>query len=144
MSKIFLCLMVLIGLYNCETYKEAKVYDIPFNSDSKKEVELNIPEGEDFALKFEGNPTTGYNWFLLNVEEVDGSIKATNFEYNGIGEYVSDPKYEMMDGGSGFYYYTFKAIKASNEVKTLNFCYRRFFEKKNNPGVDVVVKITVS
>ena len=111
MSKLFLCLILLLGLYNCETYEGVKVYEVQRNVNGLSEVAINVSEGEEFALKFRGNPTTGYTWVLLNTEEVDGSLKATNFESDGIADYVADSKDELLVGGAGSFFYKFKAVK---------------------------------
>ena len=144
MSKLFLCLILLLGLYNCETYEGVKVYEVQRNVNGLSEVAINVSEGEEFALKFRGNPTTGYTWVLLNTEEVDGSLKATNFESDGIADYVADSKDELLVGGAGSFFYKFKAVKVSNEEKVLKFSYQRTWEKNGNDLPDAVVKITVS
>ena len=144
MSKLFLCLILLLGLYNCETYEGVKVYEVQRNVNGLSEVAINVSEGEEFALKFRGNPTTGYTWVLLNTEEVDGSLKATNFESDGIADYVADSKDELLVGGAGSFFYKFKAVKVSNEEKVLKFSYQRTWEKNVNDLPDAVVKITVS
>ena len=144
MSKLVLCLILLLGLYNCETYEGVKVYEVQRNVNGLSEVAINVSEGEEFALKFRGNPTTGYTWVLLNTEEVDGSLKATNFESDGIADYVADSKDELLVGGAGSFFYKFKAVKVSNEEKVLKFSYHRPFEKNNNHLPNVIVKITVS
>ncbi len=144
MSKLFLCLILLLGLYNCETYEGVKVYEVQRNVNGLSEIAINVSEGEEFALKFRGNPTTGYTWVLLNTEEVDGSLKATNFESDGIADYVADSKDELLVGGAGSFFYKFKAVKVSNEEKVLKFSYQRTWEKNANDLPDAVVKITVS
>ena len=65
MSKLFLCLILLLGVYNSETYKEAKVYEITRTSNGQDECEIDVSEGGEFALKFKGNPTTGYTWIII-------------------------------------------------------------------------------
>ena len=144
MSKLFLCLILLLGLYNCQSYKGAKVYEITRDSNGNNEVDINVSVGEEFALKLKGNPTTGYTWVLLNPEDIDESLEATNFGSDGIAEYVSNSKNKLLDGAGGYFYYTFKAIKVNYEVKPLKFSYRRLWEKETNSEPDALVKITVS
>ena len=143
MLKLFLCLILLLGVYNQETYKEAKVYEITRTSNGQDECEIDVSEGGEFALKFKGNPTTGYTWILLNPEDIDSSLEAINFSSDGIGEYVSNSQDKLVDGAGGYFYYIFNAIKISNEIKPLYFAYRRLWEKDSNNEPDVVVKITV-
>ena len=144
MSKFVLCLILLIGLYNCETYEGVKVYEIQRNVNGLNEVAISVSEGEEFALKFRGNPTTGYTWVLLNAEEVQGPLLGTNFEADGIADYVADSKDKYLVGGAGSFYYKFKAAKVANEAKILRFSYQRTWENNENILPDAVVKITVS
>ena len=142
MSKLFLCFLLLLSLYNCEEYQGAKVFEI--KRDANNANEINVKEGEEFALKFRGNPTTGYTWVLLNTNDVNGSLQGTNFESKGSGEYVPDSKDNLLVGGAGSFYYKFKAVKAANEAKVLNFSYQRTWENNSNSTPSAVVKITVS
>jgi predicted secreted protein len=145
MSKLFLCLILLLGLYKCEDFEGAKVYEVVLDEDKETTVvDVKASKGKDFALKFKGNPTTGYTWVLLNPEEANGSILGSNFDLDGIGEYVSNRNDQKLSGVGGNFYYTFKALKVSNEVKELNFSYRRVWEKEQKETPDVVVRITVS
>ena len=144
MSKLFLCLILLLGLYNCETYEGVKVYEIQRNVNGQNEVDISVSEGDEFALKFRGNPTTGYTWVLLNTDEVDGALKGTNFESDGIADYVADSKDKLLIGGAGSFYYKFKAVKAAKEPTSLKFSYQRTWEQNANDLPDAIVKITVS
>ena len=144
MSKLFLCLILLLGLYNCETYEGAKVYEIQRNVNGQNEVDISVSEGDEFALKFRGNPTTGYTWVLLNTDEVDGALKGTNFESDGIADYVADSKDKLLIGGAGSFYYKFKAVKVAKEATVLKFSYQRTWEQNANDLPDAIVKITVS
>ena len=144
MSKLFLCLILLLGLYNCETYEGIKVFEIQRDVNGENEVDISVSQGEEFALKFRGNPTTGYTWVLLNTEDVEGSLKATNFDSDGIADYVADSKDKLLVGGAGSFYYKFKAVKVSNEAKVLKFSYQRTWENNANSLPNAVVKITVN
>ena len=144
MSKLFLCLFLLLGLYNCETYEGVKVYEIQRNVNGQNEVDISVSEGDEFALKFRGNPTTGYTWVLLNTDEVDGALKGTNFESDGIADYVADSKDKLLIGGAGSFYYKFKAVKVAKEATVLKFSYQRTWEQNANDLPDAIVKITVS
>ena len=142
MSKLFLCFLLLLSLYNCEEYQGVKVFEI--KRDANNANEINVKEGEEFALKFRGNPTTGYTWVLLNTNDVNGSLQGTNFDSKGSAEYLPDSKDNLLVGGAGSFYYKFKAVKAANEAKVLNFSYQRTWENNSNSTPSAVVKITVS
>ena len=88
MSKHFFCLILLLGLYHCETFEGAIVYEmIPKGDEGVTEIDLNVPKGKEFALKFKGNPTTGYEWELLNLREVTGSIIGVDIDTGGFVTY---------------------------------------------------------
>lgn len=71
------------------------------------------------VVELEGNPTTGYQWAVLentNNEIVD--IK---------DEYVADEHEEGMAGVGGKYKFTIKALKAG--TTTITFAYKRVWEE---------------
>ena len=144
MSKVFLCFILLLGLYNCEEYQGAKVFEIQRISNGLKEFTVDVKKGEEFALKLRGNPTTGYSWFLLNPNDVTDSLQASNISAEGTATYVPDSKDPMLVGGGGAYYYKFKAVKVANEPKVLNFLYQRAWLKNENSAPTVSVKVNVS
>ena len=144
MSKLIFFLLFFISMIKSETYEGVKVYEVNKSNDGQKnEISITVKEGEEFALKFRGNPTTGYTWVLLNTEQLKDSLKGLNFENDGIAEYVADSKDRLLVGGAGNFYYKFKALKVTNEEHVLNFSYRRTWEKNNNEPT-TVVKITIN
>ena len=144
MSKLIFFFLFFISMIKSETYEGVKVYEVNKSNDGQKnEISITVKEGEEFALKFRGNPTTGYTWVLLNTEQLKDSLKGLNFENDGIAEYVADSKDKLLVGGAGNFYYKFKALKVTNEEHVLNFSYRRTWEKNNNEPT-TVVKITIN
>ena len=142
MFKTLLCLILLFNLYNCETFEGVKVYEIKNNANSEQSINVNI--GDEFALKFRGNPTTGYTWVLLNPNEGQSSLLGTNFENDGSGQYVPDSTDKFLCGGGGSFYYKFQALKPSNGEIVLRFSYRRVWSKQSNKLPETLVKITVN
>ena len=144
MSKLIFFFLFFISMIKSETYEGVKVYEVNKSNDGQKnEISITVKEGEEFALKFRGNPTTGYTWVLLNTEQLKDSLKGLNFENDGIAEYVADSKDRLLVGGAGNFYYKFKALKVTNEEHVLNFSYRITWEKNNNEPT-TVVKITIN
>ena len=86
----------LLGLYNCETYEGVKVYEIQRDVNGENSFDISVSEGEEFSHKFRGNPTTEYTWVLLNTEDVGGYLLGTNFESDGISDYIADSKYILQ------------------------------------------------
>ena len=76
MSKLIFFFLFLFTLTTSETYEGVKVFEISKSNNGKKnEVSITVKEGEEFALKFRGNPTTGYTWVLLNTDQLKDSLK---------------------------------------------------------------------
>ena len=143
MSKYLFLFLILFSFAKSELYEGVPVHDInKLSRGGKKEVSLTVKEGEEFALKFQGNPTTGYMWVLLNLGQLDDSLQGINIKKDGIAAYVPNSREKKLDGGAGHFYYKFKALKVTNEEKTLNFSYRRPWEKGTNEP-SIVVKINI-
>ena len=133
MSKLILCLLLLLNIYNCQDLEKVKVFEIPRDS-SNEAGEFEVRKGESFALKFYSNPSTGYSWDFLNEEEVTDSLLLLTSKYEA-------PKTPVgLVGAGGYMYFYFKAVEVTNEAQKLKFSYSR--AKKDN-GIPTVVKITV-
>lgn len=92
---------------------------------------FTLQPGDTLSLSIEGNPTTGYNW---EIEEVDTSILAP----------IGDPQYKSSSsliGTGGTYTFTFeaKAIGTTN----LKLKYYRSFEKDTPPIQTFAVTVNV-
>ncbi len=106
-----------------------------------KNVELNeemnggavvLEQGQTLVLKLASNPTTGYDWELVDL---NGAI----LEQVGEVEYKSD---STLVGAGGVNTYTFKAVGSGN--MQLSLIYHRSWEKDIPPieayELDVTVK----
>ena len=134
MSKLILCLLLLLHFYNCQDLDNVRIFEIPRKA-SNEVPEFKVRKGETFALKFYSNPSTGYSWDFLNKDEVSDSLLFIKSKYES-------PKTPMhMVGVGGNMYYYFKGVEIINETKILKFSYRRF--GKNNGLPNQIVKITV-
>lgn len=143
MSKLFICLFLLLGLYNCQNYGDAQVYDMIMNEEEDStSMKINAHKGKEFVLKFKGNPTLGYNWVLTNPEVVNGPILGLNFGLEGKGDYV--PEVTGLLGSGGSFYFHFKATKVSSLARVLKFSYRRNWEDQEKKVHEFKVLVTVS
>jgi len=89
------------------------------SADDGKTIELKL--GDTFTIKLEGNPTTGYNWYVISS---DPQIVAQQ----------GDPAFKadtMMVGSGGMVTLTFKAL--SPGTTTLQLGYLRSWEKDIAP-----------
>jgi inhibitor of cysteine peptidase len=74
---------------------------------------IEVGAGEEFTIVLEANPTTGYQWKI--VDEVDGAVvEFVRSEYKS----TSDPK---LVGGGGLDLWTFKAVNAGEAEVTLGY-----------------------
>ena len=73
-------------------------------------AELKVENNKEFKVALEGNPTTGYSWFLKNVEEIkkNGLIELLNInEYNSV-EFTQQGNEEGLVGRGGVFCFKFK------------------------------------
>ena len=100
-------------------------------------AELKVENGKEYNIALEGNPTTGYSWYMANVDIVknSNSVEMLNLdEYNGSSDYVTDPHEPGMCGVGGVYHFKFKVKDATaNKLPKLVFEYKRPWEKDVPP-----------
>ncbi|MFH0887325.1 MAG: protease inhibitor I42 family protein [bacterium] len=83
---------------------------------------VNIANGEMFGLILEGNPTTGYDWIISNIDK--SMVKEM-----GKPEFTLDSN---LVGSPGKQSYLFQTFKAGNT--TLSLEYKRAWEKGVSPA----------
>jgi predicted secreted protein len=95
-------------------------------------AELKVENNKEFKIALEGNPTTGYSWFLKNAEEIkkSGLIEELNLnEYNS-AEYVQKGEGNKV-GMGGVFCFKFKVKDAeAKNLPKLTFEYKRPWEKE--------------
>ena len=138
-SKLFLVLCLLAFIV-CED----TVFEVNLNANALNT--FSVKKGKEFKIKLAGNPTTGYSWFLLNLEALTESNAVANVDTNedgSAGGYVSSvPEGESLPGAGGDFYFTLKAVAKTSEPIDLLFSYQRPWEA-NNAANSVTVKINV-
>ena len=121
---LFFIIFVLFVLSSCSN-KTVKI---------NKEVngqEITLKQGQTLVLSIEGNPTTGYQWA---VDELDESILAP----------AADPDYKsdsMLIGSGGTYTYKFNTVNLGET--TLRLKYYRDFENDTPPVDFFEIHVTV-
>ena len=100
-------------------------------------AELKIEDNKEFNIILEGNPTTGYSWFISNPENFKKSnvVEALNLnEYNGSEDYIQDACAPGLCGVGRKYCFKFKVNNgAGKELPKLVFEYKRAWEKDVPP-----------
>ena len=93
---------------------------------------VNIEKGQVLVLKLESNPTTGYDWEIINLD-------TTILKQVGEVGYKSD---SMLTGSGGADSWTFEAVDSG--VMYLQLMYHRSWEKDTPPintfDLEIVVK----
>ncbi len=108
---------------------QPKIINIDEKMDSGN-VELFVNDQIEISLP--GNPTTGYEWMLTNVDYT-------------ILEKMGEPEYKTTGdavGSSGYYIYKFKAIAPGETL--VEMVYRRSFESEDTPPEDeynILIKV---
>ena len=144
MSNKLILALCLLAFISCGT----QVLDVDTEANSNNV--FSVKKGKKFKVKLAGNPTTGYSWFLLNLENLASSKYVSNVDTNEdgtAGGYVpSVPPSEdgiPFVGSGGDFYYTFKAVAKTSEPVELLFSYQRPWLKTNDDPNAVKVKINV-
>ena len=95
-------------------------------------VEVKVENNKEFKVALEGNPTTGYSWFLKNVEEIknSGLIELLNLNEHCSADYVQKGN-EGLVGVGGVFCFKFKVNNAEGkDMPKLCFEYKRPWEKE--------------
>ena len=144
MTSKLLLVLCLLAFISCE------IPSFEVNTEANSDNAFSVKKGQKFKVKLTGNPTTGYSWFLLNLENLASSKYVSNVDANKdgtAGGYVPSvtPSEDGMQlaGSGGYFYYTFKAVDKTSEPVELLFSYQRPWLKTNDDPNAVKVKITV-
>ena len=102
-------------------------------------LDIKIKENTEFELKIKGNPTTGYNWYILNYDELP-NLDIICLNKDNTGEFIYDPNQVGIVGIGGTFTFRFKVNSHNNNFKNIKLIYKRDWE--NNPN-DLIVSINV-
>ena len=136
MSKLILCLLLLLNVCICEDAKQVRTFE-----ESDGQSGINVRLGEEFALKMKSNPSTGYSWKFLNQEETKDSVEFLRQRFENPSAVLGRPP---LIGAGGYTYYHFKAVGVTNEPVSLKFSYARHFSNLLKSPVTSVYKINVN
>ena len=119
MSKLILCLLLLVNIYICEEPpKGIRIFE-----KKSKENKIKVRLGEEFVLKFVNHPTIGLRWRFLNENEIKDTIQfLRSYEGSQYGRIA-------IIGNPRNVYYQFKALKKTNETVLAKFFYGKYQDK---------------
>ncbi len=139
MSKLLLFLTIFILSVSANVNLTG--YTLVLLDAGKPETNVNVAKGELFAFKIESNPTTGYNWYLMNNSELKSSniVAALNLDEANSGEYQQNESPRKMTGIGGNTYFKFKGMNSGSS--TLNLSYMRIWEHEAITKLKVKVQV---
>ena len=145
MSNKLIFVLCLLAFISCET----PVFEV--NTEANAVNTFSVKKGQQFKVKLHGNPTTGYSWFLLNLENLTSSKYVSNVDTNedgSAGGYIPDHQISLkvripIVGGGGNFFFTFEAVDKTSEPVELLFSYQRPWARTNDDANATKVKITV-
>ena len=118
--KKFLKLITLISILTILTSCSSNANSTGANSSTAKDSSSNLGKGQAMSLRFETNPSTGFDWeFAALIGDEYGLIELNNQEY----EDSSDG--ELMGAGG---YSTYRFIARKKGPQRLTFTYERPWE----------------
>ncbi len=143
---IFLILNALIIISNC--HEEDRIIRLKELNLSDQETYIPLKSGQKFTIELEGNPTTGYSWFLHTPEKLQESnlLKPLNLKDNNTGDYYSlgnkNNKQEEIErvGTGGIFHFKFIAGKKNGHEK-LSFIYKRPWSEEDRIKKSINVKV---
>lgn len=119
-----------------------KIKDINLSDDTY----IPVKTGQEFIIELEGNPTTGYSWFLLNPEKLnqENLLKATNLDKNNSGEFYSANSTENEEirrmGAGGIFHFKFLAGEITGH-EIITFIYKRPWTEEDKIHKSVNIKV---
>ena len=130
--------LLLLSLYSyafAESYVDSKAeFKVPIGQEKQDDTTntIHATPGKEFVIKLDANPTTGYEWQL--VQSIDDSlVKFVN------SDYVSDMTSLLGSGGKSVW--TFKAVRAGKAQ--ISFKYIRPWEKNTPPVKEATYIVSI-
>jgi predicted secreted protein len=111
-----------------------------FDSEEEDTWDLKVKNGTKIVLKIQGNPTTGYNWYIKNRNMIDKNLLQTvNLDAD------NSVKFENPDVPFGFVgapgYFPFKFDVLNPGKVSIRFMYKRPWEREALRNVVANVEI---
>ena len=95
--------------------------------------DITVKMGEGFIIKIFSNPTTGYNWYIDNLDEIKQSniISCINLnDNNSTGKFIVDNPENLIMGQPGHFEFKFISNFNHDFIKSNLFEKIIFVEKK--------------
>ena len=129
MHKFFIlsCLILLTIQSLSANENEFRIINI---NDFQGDSYLPLKTGQKFIIELEGNPTTGYQWFLDDVHKINKElVSPLNLNESNSADYYKRNDIEESEikrvGGGGVYHFKFQAHESNSGSEVLTFIYKR-------------------
>ena len=114
---------------------ELKIHNIKKLGKNENSAELEIKENELTSIQIQGNATTGYLWFVENVDELKKEgIEIINLGEHNNGKYITQKPKEgepMLVGAPGIFEFVLKIDKyPKNDLPKIKFINKRVNDKE--------------
>lgn len=146
----FIIIIILISLlYEAICHDEDRVIRLKELNLSDEETYIPVKSGNNFTIELEGNPTTGYSWFLGAPEKLQelNLLKPTNLKENNAGEYYqlgtsskNNEEEIRRVGAGGIFHFKFLAGENNGHEK-LTFVYKRPWTEEGKIQKSINVKV---
>ena len=115
------------------TIKEKKKYE-EFTLPPINQIwDITVKMGEGFIIKIFSNPTTGYNWYIDNIDQIKESkiLNCINLnDNNSTGKFIVDNPENLIMGQPGHFEFKFSSHYNKTYIKSNLFETIVFVEKK--------------
>ena len=106
---------------------------------------LDIPRGEKFAFELVSNPTTGFDWYIVNADELtkESCLIFFRSKADNLGYYEPKKKPVEMVGVGGKTFFKFQNANSIEETKTIliKLVYKRPWEETFISSLNLSVKL---
>ena len=114
---------------------ELKIANVKKLGRNENSVELDLKENELTSIQIPGNATTGYLWFIENVDELKKEgIEIINLGEHNNGKYIIQKPKEgepMLVGAPGIFEFVIKMEKyPTNDLPKIKFINKRINDKE--------------
>ncbi len=103
-----------------------------------KETRVTVKAAEQFSLKIESNPTTGYSWWPQTPKE---ECPLLELKEKKVVEPGDEPGKQKLLGAPTYEVFTYEGLKPGQTILELQ--YRRPWEKEVPPLKTLIIHVTV-
>ena len=133
----------LLFLLNCQIFLTTQDNSFSnytsylINATTSQIQTLSVPNNQTFALQFESNPTTGYNWYILN-DISNSNTSLIKLDQNKGGQYQATSVADGIAGSGGYTYFLLKSSSNNSGNIEIDFVYKRIWENNDSDKTNII------